>query len=212
MAEEEFQVVELTDDFYRDSFGKLLLAIMGVSLCIVLLIALAIYNYFDKPKPLGFRVDNEWRVQPPVPLNQPYLTDPELLQWVANVIPKSFIFDFLNYDEQLKAASQFFTQDGWKAFLNQLNIYANYNNVQNNKLYVNATPTQAPYLINRGLLDSGKFGWWVQMQLDFSYAGAIPQPGKEAKLQVLVVRVSTLNNLMGVAIENVIPAPQTTVT
>lgn len=208
MATEELQVVELRDDFYRDSFGKVLLVIVSVSVGIFLLIALSIYNYLNKPKPITFHVDDEFRVQAPVPLNQPYLSTPDLLQWVANVIPKSIVFDFLNYDDQLKAATPYFTADGWKAFLNQLNIYANYNNVQNNKLYVNAVPTAAPYILKEGLLDSGKYGWWVQLPLSVSYAGAIPQQGKTAKLQILVVRVSTLNNLMGVGIENVIPAPQ----
>jgi intracellular multiplication protein IcmL len=211
MAAEDFQVVELRDDFYRDSFGNLLLIIIGLCIGIVLLIALSIYIYLDKPKPVAFQVSSEWRVQAPVPLDQPYLTTPEVLQWVADVIPRALVFDFLNYDKQLKAAQQFFTDNGWKAFLNQLNIYANYNNVQNYKLYVNATLTAAPYLLNEGFV-GGKYGWWIQVPLSISYAGAIPQPTKTIVLKVLVVRVSTLNNLMGVAIENVTPAPPTVTT
>lgn len=206
---EEFNTVELQDNFYRDGFGKVLLIMFSICMGIVLLILLSIYIHFHKPRPIVFHVNSEWRVQSSVPLNQPYLSTPALLQWVADVLPKSFMFDFLKYDEQLKSASQSFTLDGWKAFLNQLNIYANYNNVQTNKLYVSAVPTAAPYILKEGLLDSGKYGWWVQIPLSISYAGAIPRQGKSANLQVLVVRVSTLNNLMGVGIENVIPAPQT---
>lgn len=195
--------MELQDDYYRDSFGKVVLIIVGIVFGIVLLALLSLYLYLDKPKPITFVVDNEWRVQPPVPLDQPYLSEPDLLQWASDVLPKAFNYDFNHYNDQLKFASQYFTADGWKIFLNQLNIYANYNTVQTNKLFINAKPAAAPYLLNKGLL-SGRFGWWIQMPIVLKYAGLNPTPDKNLTLQLLVVRVSTLNNLMGVGIDNVL--------
>jgi intracellular multiplication protein IcmL len=124
---------------------------------------------------------------------------------VNDTLLKVFVFDFNHYNEQLKNASQYFTEDGWKIFLNQLNIYANYNNVQAYKLFVNSSPASAPYLLNEGLL-SGRYAWWVQIQVNITYAGYAPPPTKTLTLQVLVVRVPTLNNLMGVGIDNVIVA------
>ena len=43
--------------------------------------------------------------------------------------------------------------------------------------------------------------WWVQMLININYSGGYTQP---LNLQVLIVRVPTLNNLYGVAIENII--------
>lgn len=202
MAEEELQSIEIRQDFYRDSFGKLVFIIVSVFIAIIFLIAVSLYLYLNEPPPVTFLVDKEWRVQPEVPVNQPYLSIPDLLQWVSDAVPRSFVFDFIHYNDQLKNASQFFTNDGWKVFLDQLNIYANYNTVQSGKLFVNGVPAGAPIVLNQGLV-SGRYGWWVQMPITITYSSG-GQNTKNLTLQILVVRVSTLNNLNGVGIDNVI--------
>ena len=205
MVEEGKSVVELRDDFYRDSFGKMTLIIFSFCLAIGLLVAMSFYLYLAKPLPVTFAVADEWRVRPPVPLDQPYLSVPDMLQWVGDVVPKVFVYDFNRYNDQLKVASQYFTPEGWKIFLNQLNIYANYNNVQTYKQFITSAPAGAPFILNQGLL-SGKYAWWVQMPITLSYQGNNQSAEKTLTLQVLLVRVSTLDNLIGVAIDNVIVA------
>jgi intracellular multiplication protein IcmL len=211
MAGEESNLVELEDNFYRDSIGKVILIITSICAIIIIFIMLSLYFYLDKPPPITFPVNDEMRVQPAVPLNQPYLSKPDLLQWVADVVPKSFILDFNFYNDQLQTISKNFTPDGWKTFLNQLNIYANYNNVQAYKLFVTSIPTAAPFVLRDGIIpESGKYGWWVQMPITINYAGLKPPASVNVILQILVIRVSTLNNLIGVGIDNVIQAPPTT--
>lgn len=202
---EEFEVETLRDEFYRDSFIKVICLIGSFIVAFLALVALSIYLYLDKPPPVVFPVQKEWRVQPLVALDKPYLSTTDMLQWVSDIMQKVFTYDFNHYDDQLKNASQYFTNDGWKIFLNQLNIYANYNNVQAYKLFVNSTPAGAPILLNEGLL-SGRWAWWVQMPININYAGFSPPPNKTLTLQVLVVRVPTLNNLTGIGIDNVIVA------
>lgn len=208
MAEEEKYVVQLNDDFYRESFGNVVLIIFGILVAIFFLITLSLYLYLNKPPPVVFHVDGDWRVQPPVPLDQPYFQNfhkPDLLQWVADSLPKAFEFDFNNYNEQIAAASQYFTPDGWKIFLNLLNVYANNNNVLSNKLFVRGVPAGAPSLINEGLL-GGRYAWQLQMPITINYSGFRPPNPVTLQLQVWVVRVSTLNNLNGVGIDNVVVA------
>lgn len=208
MASEE--TVQLRDGFYRDSIGKMVFVLLAMMVALAALVCLSLYFYMAKPAPLTFVVDADMRVQKAVPLNQPYLSTPDLLQWVANVFPKAFTLDFNYYNDQLKQHSQFFTEDGWAAFLNQLNIYANYNNVQAYKIFITATPGSAPYILREGVLpDSGRYGWWVQIPVTINYAGYKPPPNVPLTFQILVVRVPTLNNLTGVSINDVIQAPVT---
>lgn len=202
---EEVQVVQLRDDFYRDSFGKVVVIISGVIGAIALMVGVSLYFFLNKPPPVTFPVATEWRVRAPVPLDQAYLSTPDLLQWVSDVVPKAFNYDFNHYNDQLKESSQYFTSDGWKVFLDQLNIYANYNNVQAYKMFVNASPTAAPSILNKGLI-SGRYAWWVQLPININYAGYSAPADKALTLQILVVRVSTLNNLTGVGINNIIVA------
>ena len=123
------------------------------------------------------------------------------------VFPKSFNYDFNYYNDQLQANSQYYTADGWKIFLNQLNIYVNYNNVQSGKLFVTGVPTAAPTLLNKGILpNTGQYGWWVRMPVRLDYAGYQPPASQTLVWQVLVVRVPTLDNLTGVGIQNIVLA------
>lgn len=211
MAAEETGVIELRDSFYRDSFNKVVFVLISISAIIVVFIAVSIFIYVDKPSPITFPVENDMRVLKPVPLDQPYLSYPDLLQWVADILPNAFVLDFNHYNEELKVSSQYFTSNGWSSFLNQLNIYANYNNVQTYKLFVNGAPGAAPFVVRDGVIpESGRYGWWVQMPVIITYSGYKPPPSVTLTLQVLVVRVSTLNNLNGVGIDNVIQAPAAT--
>jgi intracellular multiplication protein IcmL len=203
MTEQTSQVVELKDDFYRDGFNKLMVIICAIGFAIALMVVMGIYLYVTKPPPVTFVVGQDWRIQQPVPLDQPYRSTPDLLQWVSDVLPKVFEYDFVHYNEELKRSSHYFTTEGWKAFLNQLNNYVNYNNVQNDKMFVSATPESAPFILNQGLI-LGRYGWWVQMPMKISYIGNNRNLTQYLTLQILVVRVPTLNNLSGIGIDNII--------
>lgn len=203
MAGEEVQVVRLRNDFYRDGFYKVLLALAILIMAIVLLTLLSVYLFLFKPPPVNFKADNEWRLLPPVPLDQPYLTTPDLIQWVTEALPASFNYDFINYTSQLKDKAQYFTPNGWKKFLDQINTYANYNDIQTQKLFLNASAAGAPFVLNQGLLE-GKYGWWVQMPIIIRVISIDKNYPQHLVIQALVVRVPTLNNLDGVGIDNII--------
>ncbi len=205
MLEEESQIVTLDDVFYRDSIGKMTFIMTSLGVAILLLATLSIYLYAKKPKPIVFPVYQDWRVQPLVSVDQPYLSLPAVTQWASDTMQKAFVYDFKNYNAQQKAASLYFTDAGWKTFLNQLNIYVNYNNVLANKLFVNGTITAAPTVLNQGVL-SGRYTWIIQMPMNINYAGFKPLPRKPLVLEVHVVRVPTIDNLVGVAIDSVMLA------
>lgn len=203
MAEEELQIIRLRNDFYRDGFRKVIFALCVMGVAIGLLIATSLYLYLEKPAPIKFATDAEWRVLPPVPLDRPYLQTPDLLQWVSNVLPGLFTYNFLNYTVRYKNNAEYFTANGWKKIQDILNTFVAYNVVQNSKLFVNGSAGGAPFILNQGLL-SGKYGWWVQMPINVSYSSLEGGTTLSLVLQALVIRMSTLDNLYGVAIDNII--------
>lgn len=203
MAEEGLNVVSIQENFYRDSFGKVVFVIGCVFLSIVFLGAVSLYIFMNRPPPITFRVADEWRVVAPVPIQQPYLSNPEMLQWVSDVFPRVFDLDFLRIDTQLADVKKYFTDNGYQIYLNQLKNYADKNMVQVNRMFVHAEPTRAPVIVNQGVL-SGRYAWWVQMPVIISYAGMKEKPDAYLSMQVLVVRTDTTNNLTGILIDNVI--------
>ena len=203
MAAEELQIVRLKDSFYRDGFYKALTALAVLLAAIILLILTSIYLFLSKPAPVTFHVDDEWRILPPIALNQPYLATPDLLQWTSDAVQNMFSYDFVNYMDELKDYSQYFTADGWKKFLDMLNTYINYNLVQNNKLFVSASAMGAPFILRQGLLEE-KYGWWVQMPINISQINVEKRNDQQLVIQLLVTRVPTLNNINGVGIDDII--------
>jgi intracellular multiplication protein IcmL len=205
MAENDLVLIELQDAFYRDSMPKVVLIIISLLVAIFFLAATSLYLYLKKPIPLTFGVWSEWRVQPDIPLVEPHRSTPEVVQWSADTLRKLFVFDFVHYNDQLDALKPYFTDDGWRIFLNQVSNIANHDDVTNNKVFVNGVPSGAPVILNQGLL-SGRYAWWVQIPIDIAFVKAGLGSSRTLTLQVLLVRVPTLNNLAGIAIDNIVIA------
>lgn len=201
MAEEELQIVRLRTQFYRDGFSKVLIAMFLVIAAIITLIAISIYLHLTKPDPVSFATDSEFRILAPVPLDKPYLSNADLLQWVSEALPASFTYDFLNYNSEQQMLTQYYTSKGWQSLLGQLNNYhADFNSLQNAKMFVNATLTGAPIILSQGVLPEGKYAWRVQMPMNVRYSNLIDT--RSLVIIVLVVRIPTLDNYYGVGIED----------
>lgn len=203
MAEEEFTIVTIEDNYYRDCFSRVLFIIGCLVASIAALVAISAYILFTEPPPVTFKVAEEWRIVPPVDIQEPYLSEGDLLQWVADVVPRLFDVDFLHIDDQLNQLKQYFTDNGYQVFLNQFNNNVDRDKLQSGKMFATDEITGAPIILNQGLL-SGRYAWWVQIPINISYAGMETIPSSSIKLTLLVVRTETSNSLNGVAIDNVL--------
>ena len=205
MAAQELQIVRLKDDFYRDGFYQILIALVTIVIACIVLVSVSIYLFVQKPTPVTFSVYDNWRVLPDVPLNQPYITTPDLVQWVSEVIPAALTYDFVNYTTELNGMKRYFTENGWKKFIDQLNLYLSDNFVSNAKLFVNSSPYRAPIILSRGIPEGGNsYSWWIQMPITMNVTALERTYSQKFTIQVFVQRVSTLDNLSGIAIENII--------
>lgn len=202
-GDDELQVVRLRNEFYRDGFYKVIIAFVMIMTAIGMLGGISVYLFLQKPAPVSFLTDGEWRAFPPVPLDKSYKKTPDLLQWVSDTLPSLFNYDFINYQSEQRKLKQYFTDDGWKKFTALLSTYANANVVQTAKLFVNSEATGSPIILNQGLL-AGRYGWWVQMPIVIHYSNTDRHYDSSVVLQVLIVRVSTLDNLSGIAIDNMV--------
>jgi len=203
MADEPMVTVTIRDDFYRDSFANVIMILLLILTVILGLIGIYIYLEIKKPKPVYFAVGADWRVLSDVPVSAKYLTHAQLLQWISDSLPKSFNYDFVNYNKQIANSQIYFTADGWRQFLNQLNIYANPKTIMSSKLFVHGSLNGGPQITNEGLIN-GRYGWWVTVPMRLDYYPVGSTYFKTLTFQVLVVRVPTLNNLAGVGIDNVL--------
>lgn len=120
MAYDALEEVKHRNEFYRDGYRKIVVALMLALLIIVGLVGAIFGILATRPTPTYFATTNDGRIISLVPLNQPNLSDQALLQWASNAVISIYSYSFVNYQKVFQDNEQYFTDAGWKAFLNSV--------------------------------------------------------------------------------------------
>jgi intracellular multiplication protein IcmL len=199
MADSALEMVQLRNRFYRDNYRRIMAILLVAGLAILILVGALAYVVTHPPAPRYFATDSTGRIVPLVPLDQPNLSTPSILQWANSAAVAAFSYNFVNYRQQLQAASEFFTPEGWQAFLNSLTASNNLQAVTSKKLVVSAVATGAPVVLQQGVLN-GQYSWRVQMPLLVTYQSVEQVSQQSLIVNMLITRVSTLTSVRGIGI------------
>lgn len=200
MAYDALEEVKHRNDFYRDGYRKLVVALLLALLIIVGLVGVIYGVLGTRPRPTYFATTDTGRIIPLVPLNQPNLTDQALLQWASQAVTAVYSYNFVNYQQVFQQNKSYFTDKGWEAFLDAIKSSKNLDAVIDQKLIVSAVLTGAPVVSNRFLFD-GRYTWKVQMPVTVTFQGTSGAPSTQSFLITLTIRrISTLDNVAGVGI------------
>lgn len=199
MAEDAVQLVRLRNEFYRDNYRRVTAILLLSILVIFVLIGALTYVVTHPPAPKYFATDSTGRIVPLVPLNQPNLSTSALLQWANSAAVACFSYNFVSYRQELQAASEFFTPEGWQAFITTLQSSNNLTAVIARKLVVSAVATGAPVVLQQGVLN-GQYSWRVQMPLLVTYQSIEQVSQQSLVVTMLITRVSTLTSVRGIGI------------
>lgn len=202
-AKESLAPISLQNNFYRDSYTKVLFILL-ISVCFNFGLASVIsFMVMHPPKPKYFATSINGRVTPLVPLDEPNQSDSAVLQWVNQAAIAAYTYNFLNYRTQLQAASGYFTTDGWRQFLLALDSSNALNTVRQQKLIVSSVATKAPVILQKGVV-SGSYSWRVQLPILVSYQSASQSRQQSKVVTLLVTRISTLESPRGIGISQYI--------
>lgn len=199
IPEEALVVVRNRNDFYRDSYRKVIGALLFSILIVVVLGCALVYLVTNPPTPRYFATSVDGRITPLVPLNQPNISQAALLQWANTAAISAYTYNFVNYRQALQAASASFTPDGWSAFMQALENSNNLNAVTAKKLVVSAVATGAPVILQQGVLN-GAYAWRVQMPMLVTYQSASQFSRQSILVTMLITRIPTLNSPEGIGI------------
>lgn len=206
MAEDALKAVTLRNQFYKDSQRKVILALLiaiGVNLITA---SMLIYIVTHPPAPKYFATTINGRITPLVPLDEPNQSDSAVLQWANLAAIAAYSYNFVNYRDELQAASGFFTADGWDQFLNALQQSNNLDAVKAKKLIVSAVATRAPIIMQKGVLN-GKYSWSVQMPILVTFQSASQFTQQNNVVTMLITRIPTLNSPRGIGIAQFVVGP-----
>lgn len=202
MARDALEMVSLRNDFYRDNYRKVMTALLVAVIAIVCLVAALVVTISNRPSPKYFATTSSGKLIPMQPLNFPFVTTQNLLQWASKASSAAFTFNFVNYREQLQSSEQYFTAEGWKQFITQLNSSGNLSAIKDRKLIASAIPAGAPVILNQGEL-AGRYAWRVQIPMIVTYQGANNKSNNAMMVTMTVTRVPTLDNSSGVGISQI---------
>ena len=206
MAKDALKMVELRNNYYKDSYRRILIILLLSMFLNFGLGWLLYYMISHPPLPKYFATSVNGRITPLFPLDQPNQSDSSVMQWANLAAIASFTYNFVNYRKELQSASGFFTATGWTQFLTALQASNNLDAVKAKKLIVSAVATKAPVILQKGPLN-GRYSWRIQMPILVTYQSASQFSQQNNVVTMLVTRISTLNSPRGIGIAQFIVGP-----
>lgn len=193
--------VMVRNEFYRDGYRNLLrLAVLQSLVIIGLVGAIFFVVQTHQPENRYFATTEDGRLVPLVPLNQPNLSGPALMSWVAQAATEVMTFGFNDYRRRLQEASRNFTRSGWESFTEAMERARIIETVEANQQVVSAAPEAAPILVSEGVVN-GRYQWVIEMPLRVSYQSGNRVQSNSLLVTLVVVRVPRLESPNGVGIE-----------
>jgi intracellular multiplication protein IcmL len=200
--------VVIRNEFYRDGYRNLLrLCLIEGVIILVLLGAMYFVIHVHQPQDRYFATTEDGRLIPMVALNEPNLSTPALMSWVAQASTEVMTFGFNDYRRRLQESSRNFTRRGWESFTQALQKSRIIEMVEANQQVVTAAPAGAPILESEGLV-AGRYQWIIQLPLVLTYQSGSRTKSDNLLVTVVVVRVPRLESANGVGIEQWIGVPR----
>lgn len=193
--------VVLRNEFYKDGYRGLLKLTFIQGIVILGLIAAVFFVvHSNQPENRYFATTEDGRLIPMLPLNQPNLSTPALLSWVAQASTEVMTFGFNDYRRRLQEASRNFTKTGWESFTKALQESRIIETVETNQQVITAAPSGAPIVESEGLFNE-RYQWVVQIPLVVTYQSGTKTRSSRLLATLVVVRVPRLESPNGIGIE-----------
>jgi hypothetical protein len=136
-------------------------------------------------------------------LNNPDISNKTVLAWANEAATAVYNYDFNNYQTNLQKASQYFTTDGWQAYMTTLNTSGNLAKVIKNQTSVSAIASGTPVILSQGIV-GGRYSWKIQLPLAVSYKSVNTETTENLVVTMLIVRSSPIEGVRGLGIKQFI--------
>lgn len=189
-------------EFYLDRYRFIQKVVAGL-LVLTILLAYALYDvYRNPPKPLYIAAENDGRIIELRPISRPTISKNALLTWAAESVTSIFTYDYVNYRKQFQGNVDYFSADGWQAYMEQLDKSGTLQTVKEKSMLVSAVVTSSPVIAGEGVFN-GVYMWKVEMPIDVTYTPFGQSPIKQKLIIKMNLRaISPLENPRGVVIDS----------
>jgi intracellular multiplication protein IcmL len=201
-------LTQLRNAFYK---RKYYFALGIYVLCVVAIAALLtvlVYLIKNPTRPLYFLTDSVGRLVQDVPLTLPNMSTEAVEAWAVEAVETAYSYNFMNYRAQLQNAQKYFTEYGWRSYMNGLTASNNLLALTERHMIFIAKVADKPKLLNAGVL-GGAYAWKFQMPLLVNFLETPynkPSFSNAYMVTVIVQRQKLLQSYKGLAIVQMIAA------
>jgi len=187
------------NDFYRNHYHHVLIALMVFIVLMMITLGVVFYQILNRPLPQFNAIQPDGKTMLLIPVDQPNLLPDTIVRWASKAATIAYTFDFVGYNNQIKAARPYFTEDGWQDYLSSVNKLIN--TVIQNQLFVNGVVSGAPVISNQGDVPGRGYVWRIQIPFLVTYQSANTTSKRNFYVVISVVRVPTSENKQGIGID-----------
>lgn len=123
-----------------------------------------------------------------LPLDQPNMSDADLLQWANLVVILPYSYDYENHEERLSKAATYFSSEGWKNVEVAIRQAGSIERIIKNKTIVSARTTGRMRILRQGVLH-GRYTWQVYVPMKVYYRGRNITHGMKMAVNMWITRV-----------------------
>ena len=207
-AEDASVLIQLRNHFYKKKYRFAVGIYLLCLITIAILISLLVYLTKNPTRPLYFLTDSVGRLMQEVPVSVPGMSTDAAAAWTMEAIEAAYSYNYVNYRSQLQNAQKYFTEYGWRNYMEALTASNNLLAVTERKMIFVAKVVGKPRLINEGIL-SGAYSWKFQVPLLVNFLEAPydkPSFSNAYQVTVIVQRQKLLQSYQGLAIIQMIAA------
>ncbi len=187
--------------FYRDGYRLLLRISVIQGLVIVLLGASIVAMLLSmETRYVYFATTSDGRIISIVPLDDPFKTRAQVITWAAQTAQAVLRLGYHDFRPRLQDSAVNFTPTGWESFTKAMREARILETIEARKLVTTLSVEAAPE-IKTAFIKNGVYTWYLQFPIQIRFEGDQAPSPIRALLVLQVVRVSTLQNPNGIAIE-----------
>lgn len=172
MADEHaLKVIFERNAFYRRMY-LLALATYAVALTVIISLVCVLYYLLNHPvEPLYFATDPVGRLINVIPITRPNMSKEDVEKWTVKAVEKANTYDYVNYRQQLQEAQGYFTNFGWRKYMQALKASNNLVGITERKLIYEAKVIGYPKLITQGNMRTGirQYAWKFEIPMLVSF-------------------------------------------
>jgi len=185
--------------FYRNHYHHVIMGLMVIIVIMISVMGVVLYQMFHRPLPTFAAVQANGQRMMLTSYDEPNLLADTILRWASTAATVAYTFDFVNYNRQINAVRPYFTEDGWKDYLQSVSGLIK--TIVQNQLFINGVVAGTPVISNQGPLPEKGYTWRIQIPFLVTYQSANTTSKRRYYVVITIVRVPTSMNPQGIGID-----------